>query len=189
MTLIGNNPLLKGASGMLGNTVYYRKWRGRLIMCNKPKRRKSLSNEQKKTVSRFKLASKYAVGQMKDEDAKAAYQQGTNNRYHSAYLVALNDYLNAPRVAEIQVHNYSGSIGDKITIDAWDDFKVVRVNVVITDIDGAIIEEGDAMQSKSSPHLWKYKATVTNSKVKGSKIVAMAFDKPRNMGIGEVLCD
>ena len=110
MTLIGNNPLLKGASGMLGNTVYYRKWRGRLIMCNKPKRRKSLSNEQKKTVSRFKLASKYAVGQMKDEDAKAAYQQGTNNRYHSAYLVALNDYLNAPRVAEIQVHNYSGSI-------------------------------------------------------------------------------
>jgi hypothetical protein len=182
MTKIANNPLLKGASGMLGDTVYFRTWRGRMIVCSKPKARKFLSARQKATVSRFKLAAQFAVSQMKDEDIKAAYQARTNYSYHSAYLVALNDYLNPPVIKEILTEDYKGGVGDKITIDARDDFEVVKVAVVISDGDGAIIEEGDALPT-INPALWVYQAVVANPQVKGTRIMAMAYDRPKNVGV------
>lgn len=185
MAIIGNNPLLKTARGMFGDTHYYRMWRGRLVMCKRPKRRKGLSRKQKQTVARFKLAAAYAAKQMKDEEVKAAYQARTNFRYHSAYLVALNDYLNPPRVDEIRCVDYRGAIGDVITIDAYDEFEVVRVSVVIRNKDGSILEEGPAVKSHN-PNLWKYTATVVNSTLPGTTILAMAFDRPGNQGIAEV---
>lgn len=188
MTRITNNPLLKSASGMLGDTHYYRMWRGRMLMCKRPKPRESLSPLQKKTVSRFTLATKYAAGQMKDADAKAAYQERTNYRYHSAYLVALNDYLNPPRIDEIRTLDYRGVVGDLILVSAHDDFSVVRVIVVVMDSDGAIIEEGDATQSPQRPDHWEYLATAANDRVKGTRIKAMAYDKPRNVVVAEVVC-
>ena len=187
MTLITNNPLLKSASGMLGDTHYYREWRGRLVMCKRPKKRMSLSQRQKETVSRFKLAARYASGQMKDLEAKAAYQERTNFRYHSAYLVALNDYLNPPTVKEIRTIDYRGNAGDSITVDAWDDFVVVKVNVVIINQDGAILEDGYAEPHDNNPALWTYRAIVANPNIQGTKIMVMAFDKPGNKGLAEVV--
>lgn len=185
MAIVGNNPLLKAVSGMLGDTHYYRMWRGRLVMCKRPKARKGLSRKQKVVVNRFKLASKYASKQMKDEDIKAAYQARTNFRFHSAYLVALNDYLNPPKVEKIRLGDYHGAIGDTITVEAHDDFEVVSVSIVIRNEDGSILEEGPAVRSHN-PSLWKYKATVVNSALTRTKILAMAFDRPGNQGVAEV---
>lgn len=172
---------------MLGDTHYYREWRGRLVMCKRPKKRKGLSHLQKETVARFKLAAAYARGQMKDEGAKAAYQEGTNFRYHSAYLVALNDYLNPPTVNEIRTREYQGNVGDTITINAFDDFAVVKVNVVIFNRDGAILEDGYAQPHETNPALWKYHAAVANPNTQGTKIMVTAFDKPGNRGLADII--
>ena len=43
MSKIMNNPIMKGASGMLGDVVVYREVRGNLIMSNRPKRGRILT--------------------------------------------------------------------------------------------------------------------------------------------------
>lgn len=187
MSLVHNNPILSKISGMLGGTVVFRRWRGRILMSNRPKPRASLSEKQQVTVNRFKEATQYAVKQMKDPASKAEYAAGTNFDKHSAYLVALCDFLNAPKVHYIKFSEYRGATGEWITIKARDDFRVVRVKVVIVDADGVVLEQGDAAPSFRKPFIWKYQASVANPQVNGTVIKVTAFDKPGNSGSAEIV--
>ena len=53
MTKIKNNPLLKGASGMLGDVVVYRQVKGGVVMANKPKPPTSVSADQLEVQTKF----------------------------------------------------------------------------------------------------------------------------------------
>ena len=187
MAIVDNNPLLSKISGMLGDTVVFRMWRGRMLMSNRPKKREKLSDKQKVTVDRFKLAARYAVTQMKDPAAKLDYGKGTNFQKHSAYLVALCDHMNPPKVHYIKADDYTGAVGETIAIKATDDFKVVRVKVSITDSDGVVLEQGDAVATVRKPWIWKYQTTVLNTMAKGTMIRATAYDKPGNRDSAEVV--
>ena len=94
------------------------------------------------------------------------------------YYRAFNRYIKTP--------DYSGAIGDVITIKARDDFKVVRVAVKIVSALGKIIEKGDATRLLRKPNIWKYNATAFNSTVKGTVIKIRAYDIPDNEGQGEI---
>src|SRR5258708_4312958 len=187
MSLINNNPILKGISGMLGNTVVFRMWRGRLIMSNRPRPRASNSEKQKVIISRFKEAAGYAVEQMKNAEAKAEYKKGINFKKHSAYLVALSDYLNPPTVDYINTTEYQGAAGDAITIKAKDDFMVTHVKVQIVDATGVLLEQGEASPYFRRKFIWKYQASMMNPGVKGTVIKVTAFDKPGHSASAEIV--
>lgn len=181
MSIIQNNPLLKGASGMLGETMVFRTVRGQLQMVNRPKRRSNISEKQAAVQTKFQEASQYAKQQLSLEASSALYEAGITTKKHSAYLVAVSDYLNAPKVHFIEAIGYLGKVGDTITVKATDDFMVTGVKIVISGSDGAILEEGEAGPDLEKINLWTYKTTVANSFVPGTTIRATAFDRPGNV--------
>ena len=71
------------------------------------------------------------------------YEKGIGGNKFSANAVALSDFLNPPKIEEINVMNYTGAPGEIIRVRAWDDFKVASVSITIMR-DNIIIEKGKA---------------------------------------------
>jgi hypothetical protein len=179
MSKINNNPLLKGASGMLGDVVVYRQVRGGVIMANKPKKTETLTENQKPVRDKFKKAVYYAKRQMLDAVSKAEYATKISDKLNSAYIVAMKDFLNAPTVDQLDLSGYNGQAGDKILIQATDDFRVESVAITILSAADAVIESGAAVENANGE--WEYTATVANVNVATSKYQIQAKDKPGNI--------
>ncbi len=179
MSKVTNNPLLQNVSGMLGDTMVFRKVRGKMQMANRPAPSKNRSQKQSAVKLRFQEAAQYAVQQLAQRESRALYEGGITAQKHSAHVVAVSDYLNAPIVHYIEADDYLGNPGDTILVKATDDFKVTAVKIAIKDSEGNILEKGEA-----SPHsdinVWAYTATSANPSLKGTTIEAIAFDRPGN---------
>lgn len=188
MATIKNNPLLKGISGKLGE-YYFKIARGKTQIAKLPRTSGHRSPHQLKVQNKFREATTYAKAQMCDCDVKALYQTGVTDKKPSAYLVAVSDALNAPEIHKIDIARYKGDAGDVITIKATDDFKVVRVLVVITDGHGNDLECGDALRSVRKPDFWKYTAKEYNWHVAGTTVTVTAFDIPENETTSEVVLE
>ena len=187
MSKIKNNPLLKGASGMLGDVVVYREVGGNVIMANRPRKPEVLTAHQEITRERFLRAVQYARTQLANEVTKAEYAAGITASKLSAYAVALTDYLKAPVVNAVDVSKYTGAVGELILIRASDDFRVVGVHVVVSDNAGTVIEQGEAVLQPDSFDDWRYTSTVANAALAGTKITVTASDKPGNATVKETV--
>jgi hypothetical protein len=182
-----NNPLLKGASGMLGEVVVYRELRGKVIMANKPKPPSTTSEKQLTARVRFRRAAFYAKRQMENPEAKALYTTGINDSKVTAFLVALTDYLKAPVIQEIDASGYTGAIGQAISITATDDFKVKSVQVAIVDPAGAEIEHGEATPNPEVLDEWQYVSTTAHPLQPLTKVIASVRDVAGNVTTAELL--
>src|SRR6478736_6816710 len=118
MTKIKNNPLLKGASGMLGDVVVYRQVRGGVIMANRPKTTGNVTANQLAVREKFKKAANYAKKQIAVPASKAEYEAKITEKLNSAYAVAVKDFLTAPSVDQVDFSGYTGKVGDKILVQA-----------------------------------------------------------------------
>jgi hypothetical protein len=181
MTKIKNNAMLKGLRGKFGDTHTYKKIRGKTHMVNLPDTPEELSPVTKAFNERFTRAAKYAKARLQDSAMFAEYQTGITPKKNSAYLVAVSDSLNAPKVSAINTSDYIGAVGNDIRITAKDDFKVIRVRVIITGAGGIELERGEAVQdAMGNEDIWHYAATVANPSVAGTTISVTAFDHPAN---------
>ena len=139
MAIINGNPAVNGASGTVGKLVYKR-WRGKIVLANKPGRRKKTTEKQRDNQDDFRSAVLWAKGVCKIPETKAMYAKGINDKKHSANAVALSDALNPPEIREIDILAYTGAPGELIRVRAFDDFKVKSVSITIPSADGNIIE-------------------------------------------------
>jgi hypothetical protein len=187
MSRIGNNPLLKGLHGMLAKLIVFREVRGRMVVSNRPKRSGKLTPHQEMMRSRFQRAVQYAKQQMQKEQRKAEYAAAIDDRRHSAYAVALTDCMTAPKVNAVDTSHYKGIVGNPIFIRATDDFKVTDVQVTITDSNGNVIEQGNAVLLPNASDEWLYVITQTNTMFSGTRIIARAMDYPGNVGVMETV--
>lgn len=174
-----NNILFKGAIGKLGD-IYIRTVRGQTHLVKRPAKRSHFSEKQISIVSKFQAASQYAKRQLELEDVRELYESGITDKKHTAYLVAVTDYMTAPTVHCIDEARYHGTPGDTIIVKASDDFMVTSVKIAIIGNDGTTLEEGEALLNPRKINRWKYKATVANPPVAGTTIKATAFDLPGN---------
>jgi hypothetical protein len=182
MPKIGNNPIMQGLSGMLGDVVVYRQQRGVMVMSNRPKKRDEPTDHQKVQSSKFKRAAAYANGQMDIPEAKAEYDERIDNKkFLSGYSVAVADYLKGPEITLVDTSGYTGQAGDLILVDATDNFKVTSVNVEIRSAADALIEQGAAVQDPLNELSWNFTATQANAQLAGTKIIVKAKDKPNNI--------
>ncbi|CAN5354193.1 hypothetical protein BH09BAC3_BH09BAC3_09230 [soil metagenome] len=174
--------------GMLGESVSVRKVNGRVVLKNRPQRKTDIrSDKQLKYKKKFLLASQYANRQLDLEEARALYAAAAIGPRQTAYTVAVRDFLVAPTVEAINTSEYHGQIGDQIVVTALDDFMVTKVKVTITSAAGNVIEEGEAGPDAEGVFPWVYKATVANPTLTGTKILAVAYDRPGNKGSEEVV--
>ncbi len=185
MSKIKNNPIMKGASGMLGDVVVYREVRGNVIMSNRPKKSGVLTPHQETARSRFLRAVQFAKRQTANPVTKAEYQPDANSRFFSAYSRAMADYLSSPIIHNIDASRYGGVIGDEVLIRATDDFKVTLVNVSIFSAGGNLLEQGDAVLLQDAVEDYVYTATVANAALPGTKVLVTVRDKPGNLTVEE----
>ena len=181
MPIIRNNPAVQGASGMLGNNFVYRQVHGRTIMANRPKKREKLSEKQLAQTDRFSNAAYYATKQTEKPQYKTLYQRGIDLKKGilSAYAVALRDFLNAPKIEQLDVKDYTGEPGQFIRVRATDDFMVSSVSITITNAENQVIEKGEAI-ARGKKGLWRMMTMVRNTQVKGTVITVVAKDLPGN---------
>jgi hypothetical protein len=119
----------------------------------------------------------YAKAAVKEPETgelyKAAVKKGQN-----PISVAVADFFNAPDIEHVDLSGYSGSVGEKITVNVTDDFTVKSVQVEIVNTYG-IVEKGEATQTSDS--LWSYVATCENNSIETTRIVVSASDLPGNL--------
>jgi hypothetical protein len=177
-------------SGVLGESATLRNVRGKLVVKNRPKRQPSRAtpdSKQEAAKARFLEATQYGRQQISMAESKELYAKRVTAKKRSAYAVAMSDYLVEPKVHSIDTVDYHGVIGDTITVKATDDFMVTKVKIVIKDAAGELIEEGNAGPDELKINLWAYKATAASPKLTGTKIQAVAYDRPGNVGVAEVV--
>ncbi len=183
-----NNSIITGKfRGLLGKELVFRDWAGKTIVAKAPKSRKGApSAAQAELQERFLLASRYAKAIVSNADQSMAEGYATVLRpRQNVYSRAVEDFMSSPVVKNIDSRNYTGNIGDTITVRAIDDFRVVSVRVEIYAADGLLLELANAVQDTNGID-WTYTVSEVNNGLAGSKITAIATDVPGNEGAMEV---
>jgi hypothetical protein len=175
-----NNHVMKGTRGMFGKQIVFKVRKGKQVLAAPPNvdEDRIPTPNQQSAQDRFKFSSEYANEAIKDADLKADYQKVAGKR-QSAQNMAFKDAYNPPEVMEIITKGYTGAVGNIIVVHAEDDFKVSEVYVSIHDSSGKLIEKGKAISNKHRV-VWVYTVTTSNPNIEGCKIVATAFDLPKN---------
>ncbi|HBL73949.1 MAG: hypothetical protein A2W90_12140 [Bacteroidetes bacterium GWF2_42_66] len=174
------NIATEGLSGRVGNLIFRRrKSDDKIFVARRPVASEEEPTEAQKNVQRkFQRGIVYGSSAVADPATKALYAaKATGGR--SAFNVAIADYFNAPQIEEINLDNYSGAVGSTIAVTVTDDFAVSSVHVKIENMDGSLVEEGEAVPGTSDVD-WIYTATVTNENLAGDKITVTAYDMPGN---------
>ncbi len=174
------NALTQGISGKVSGLVFRRNPDGSVSVGNAPRTTtKTPTPAMAAQRQRFQQAAFYGRAVQADPAANAAYETGIDTDTNSAYTVAVADYLNAPDIRDVDFSAYRGRIGDKITVQATDDFAVATVRVRIQNPDGALVEEGLA-QPQPDGFTFIYTATAANASLTGDKITVIAEDRAGN---------
>lgn len=173
------NVVMQGASGKIGKTLVFRQMRnGETIIANRAKPSNlPLTPAQETHRSKFIRASYLAKSLLLDPMFGPQYLAKVS-RGRTAYNVALTDCLTAPKIMEVSLKDYNGTIGDQIAVRATDDFMVTAVSLRILEADDNVIEEGMAALDNIGLD-WVYVATVANSSA-GIKIEITVTDVPGN---------
>jgi hypothetical protein len=129
MPKINNNPIMKGARGMLGGVVVYRQFRGMTIMSNRPKKSKVITPHQQAIKSRFLLAVEYAKKQIADPELKAKYEPDPGSKFTSAYVAALADYLRRGKQNENE-SNDKKTENEEGSLEPKTDSRCAKIDVI-----------------------------------------------------------
>lgn len=182
-----NSVVTRKLQGTIGKELVFREWDGKTVVAKAPGKRKGKPTaKQAETQEKFLLASRYARGVINSADKSMAEAYATVLKpRQNVYSRALADCISPPEVISINTREYKGTAGGKIVVRAVDDFRVVNVRVEIYDSTGTFLEAGNAVQNSDGMY-FTYVTTQANSKVAGSKIIAIATDVPNNEGTLEV---
>ncbi len=178
MAVTKDNIVTKGFSGTIGRQLTFRVRAGKTIVSKLLIPNGAPPSEKAAAVrAKFLSSSLYAKKAIKDPATKALYKAAATGG-QTAFNLALADAFKAPVIAKIITDNYHGAVGDKVLVDASDDFKVTGVVVSIHNAAGDLVETGNAVIQENED--WLYTSTQVNAAVAGSKITAVASDLPGN---------
>jgi hypothetical protein len=182
MAIVKANLFTQGTSGMVGKTMVFRVSGGKTYLSAAPTvSEHEPTPEQAIIRQKFQEAVIYAKCAIKNSETKAAYQEMAEKRQkRSAYVVAVADFFKAPDIREIDLSQYTGARGSRISVKITDDFKVKLVGLDLYHSDGTLLETGKAVQSEDEV-TWIYTAASDNNLVNQTRIVVKAYDLPGNL--------
>lgn len=179
MTRLYSNRFVRGWRGTAANPFLNCITRsGNIIIADKSMfdDHRALANTEKSHQDDFSQATSYAsFASNQEEYIREAKSMGT-----TAYSIALTDWFGAPKVLEINVDNWTGEIGQTLRVKARDNFMVARVTVVIRDVEGKVLETGDAVQSAEGSAWWNYTTQSLVTMTPFPIVEAVAWDRPGN---------
>ena len=160
MARVHNNFLTKGLSGMIGQQMVFRSWKGKTYLSIAPKKPTKQSAKQKENRSKFQMATGYAKRMMTDPVMKAEYKKIADKlKLPNAYTAAITEYMRKPEIYKLDLAKYTGKADEEIKVKASKNgFDIQEVEVVIIDKDGEVIEGGKA--TKGIVGDWTYRTKV-----------------------------
>ena len=183
MARVTLNPVLDQISGSVGDLVFRRTPSGGQSIASKPSPPAGGPSEaQLAQRDRFRRAAAYGRSVMADPEARAFYDALAAARKVPVFSLVVADFLHAPTVGAVDVSGYAGAAGDVVRVEAWDDVEVVRVEVVLTDGAGAVLETGEAV---SDGWRWTYTAQAAAPPGATVTVTARAVDRPGGVGEAE----
>lgn len=182
MSKVSKNLLTTGLSGMFGGQIVFRTVNGKTIAAAPPGEAGEPTQAQSAIRDRFYRATQYAKNAVKDAVLKLLYESKAADG-KSPYNVVVADYFNAPIIQQIDTADYSGAVGDTISILASDDVEIKSVFVEIREADNSLLETGEAVRLSSGS--FRYTATTVNAAVSGGKVVVRVSDHPGNVTVEE----
>ena len=165
MAKVVRNPVVQGISGAVGNLVFRQMPDGSTYVSAKPDfSHRKFSEGQKEHQSRFQRAVAYAREAAKSQPIYGELAAGT---IKSAYNFALSDWFNPPVIHCVERRD------GLIRVEASDNVMVTKVVVTILDVDGNVIEKGEAL--KVDERWWEYAASTEGN------VAAEAWDLAGNV--------
>lgn len=184
MATTENNYVTHGLRGQVGGLFVFKTVNGKTIVAAPPRKSHHEPTEkQLKQQELFQEAVIYGKTVFVTPELNATYKSAMPEG-DSVYQVALADFLNAPKIKEVDVSEYTGNPGNTIKMRITDDFMVKNVEVTITNEDGTLVEKGEAVKELNGVD-WLFTASVKNDSLTGDKIVVRAFDIPGNVTISD----
>lgn len=177
------NPILDGVRGKIGDLVFKRFGDDTIISRLPNFANREFSEAQRLVHENFRQAAHYGSLVLADAAARAVYESVANARRQNLFSVVVEDFLRRPKVDEIDLSHYSGQTGGKIIVTASDDFEIVGVEVIITDVaTSQLVEQGPAVKSSNGIVGWSYTATTSVPSGTELSIKATAIDRPGHKG-------
>lgn len=167
--------LTRGFSGRIGEVVFIQR-NGESFVGKTREKARSVNAAQQAVRDRFRRATMYAKGAMADATRAAIYKAKALDR-RSAYATAVTDHLKPVVFGEIDISEYDGKVNSVIHITASSIGKVMSMKLRISDANGNLLEEGNALERGNSG-TWDYQATATVAQVQGIVIDVVATDMP-----------
>jgi hypothetical protein len=175
MGKIKNNVVTKGFSGKFGDDLVFRQVDNQTIFAKRTLTPISSTARQTEVRNKFTEASLFASGAIENPQASVDYKlMAELQGLKSAYLAAITDYLTMPEIGGVFANAYKGNVGDVFNIKPKAVYKIMDIDVTITDANGVVIESGKAVATELK---WKYIATKANAKVTGTKLKLVARDR------------
>jgi hypothetical protein len=184
MSIVKNNIVTEGLSGMLGDVVVFRQLRGKTIMANRPRKPTRQSELQRENRQRFRAATLFAREAMKDPEKKERYRvKARKLNLPNAYTAAITDYLRKPTVNSVKC---KGRSGDYISVNASKKgFTLASVEVIMTDAQGSpLITQAATLKDRGS-NQWVARLPVALNaaahRYKDCQVIVVATDHTGNM--------
>lgn len=184
MTIVKENFMTTGLSGMYDKKVVFRQRKGRTIFAKPPRKQDTPTASQLTRKEEFLSAVAYATVSMANPALKEEYRKMAPYGA-SAYNMAVADFLSVPKIHNIDTGGYSGMPGGLITISTTDKCRVKSVTVMIALADGTIVEEGAAIKVGEG-RIWIYTSITVNPMLAGAVITATVTDVPGHVITGSV---
>lgn len=180
MARVDKNSPFYGTRGRVGDLVFRTGQYGTTVHLA-PAKKKNKNKYRVNRNSRMPQAIEYARRRIRDPEMYELYKSGVDDAKNSAYMVAVTDYLNAPKINKIDTSKYRGNVKQIINIYATDDFRVNKVMVVIRNANGELVESGEAKMKSKRYGRWTYLTTVVNTQTARGTLLVTVEDHAENM--------
>jgi hypothetical protein len=105
---------------------------------------------EKKGQRRMKLGQAYVRAVLDNTEQWAVYNAEARARGMRVCDLAMADFLSDPVILGVNTQRYKGSAGDSVIVIGGDNFKIVRVGVVVRDAQDRRLEQGFAIPVEPS---------------------------------------
>jgi hypothetical protein len=134
---------------------------------------------QERGQDRLRLGNDYVHAVMSNPELRPVYTSEAEKRRKRTCDVAISDFLADPVITSVDATKYNGLAGGWLLVMTGDEFKVVRVRVVIRSADGKRLEDGLAVRAEAdSARVWMYTAKESLAPGQTLTIEVMATDRP-----------
>jgi hypothetical protein len=145
--------------GKLGGWVYSLQPDGTTVVRSAWQKKAASRPGEKKGQRRMKLGHAYVRLVLDNAELWAVYDAEARARGLRVRDLAMSDFLTDPVILGVNADSYRGCAGDSLVIIGGDNFKIIRLGVVLRDAQDRRVEEGFAVPVEPSLFAtWLYTA-------------------------------